>query len=63
MQTQLALLIANMAQFDFPGRWPTLLGELASAAEPGAPTLPVAKRRALRALKHVLKALQGERGG
>jgi hypothetical protein len=57
-----ALLMANVARFDVPLRWPGLLPSLAAAArwEEGG-TSAAAKARALRALKHVIGALGGTR--
>eukprot|EP01050_Picozoa_sp_SAG11_P022698 SAG11_NODE_4358_length_1933_cov_2.229553_1_plen_173_part_10 len=54
----LTLLVANIAQFDFPERWPTLLAALVGAsAWANQETTPVAKTRALRTLKHTSRAL------
>jgi hypothetical protein len=58
---QAALLVTNAARFDVPRPWEALLPELAGAAAAEAPTPPAAKRRALVALKHVLRALRGKR--
>ena len=58
---QMALLIANIARFDFPTHWPTLLTQLAEASAFEGPTSLAIKRRALRALKHVVKALRNKR--
>jgi hypothetical protein len=57
-----ALLMANVARFDVPRRWPGLLASLGAAARwEEAGTSVVAKTRALRALKHVVAALGGTR--
>ena len=81
--THLALLVANIARFDFPQEWPTLLAVMVRAAQwqpqplplppplqgggamaavPAAPlsTPPAAKRQALLAMKHTLRALLGK---
>ncbi|KAL6757058.1 armadillo-type protein, partial [Haematococcus lacustris] len=61
---QLSLLIANIAQFDFPGRAPHLLEGLAAAAvwpaDLGEPP-PPGKLRALKALRRVLISLSTKR--
>ncbi len=58
---QAALLVTNAARFDVPRPWEALLPELAGAAAAEAPTPTAAKRRALVALKYVLRALRGKR--
>jgi hypothetical protein len=59
---QLGLLIANMAQFDFPAEWPHLLTALASGAEWGNAAVPgAAKLRAMRTAKQVVLALGAKR--
>ena len=57
-----ALLIANIARFDAPRRWPGLLPSLLAASrwEEGG-TSAAGKARALRCLKHVFAALGGTR--
>lgn len=59
--TQSGLLITNMARFDVPRPWGSLLPELASAAAMESPILVGAKSRALTALKYVLRALRSKR--
>ena len=57
--TQACLLVANVARFDVPRRWPELLGELLASSRPGN---AVSRRsRALKALKHVCRAMAGTR--
>ncbi|EIE26982.1 ARM repeat-containing protein [Coccomyxa subellipsoidea C-169] len=60
--TQLGLLITNIARFDFPSEWGTLLADLTQAAawETGATTFR-GKERALFTLKNVIRALRGKR--
>ena len=60
---QATLLATNIARFDFPSPWASLLRDLAAAAAPGGGLPPAGRLRALTALKHVLRALQGARGG
>ena len=61
----LALLTANVARFDFPREWPSLVSDLvAAAATPCAPSDAsgvAARRAALLGLKRVLAALRGRR--
>lgn len=63
--TQTALLIANIARFDFPGRWPTLLSDLTSAGlwDGDAASEATVERndRALFTLKHVVRAVKSKR--
>jgi hypothetical protein len=49
------LLVANIARYDFPGEWPTLLATLSEEGNVRG------NQRALRALKHIIRALQGKR--
>lgn len=58
---QICLLVANMARFDFPAEWPSLLAELLQAASFSSRVPVPGKRRALRALKHVMRALRSKR--
>lgn len=59
---QLTLLIANMAQFDFPSGWPHLLSALVGAATWEQQTVsPAVKIRAMRAVKHVVVVLAAKR--
>ena len=59
---QLTLLIANMAQFDFPSGWPHLISALVGAATWEQPaSSPAAKIRAMRAVKHVVAVLAAKR--
>jgi hypothetical protein len=59
---QLTLLIANMAQFDFPSGWPHLLSALVGAAAWEQPaSSPAAKIRAMRTVKHVVAVLAAKR--
>ena len=57
--TQACLLVANVARFDVPRRWPELLGELLSSSRPG--NSATRRSRALKALKHVCRAMAGTR--
>ncbi|BDA43024.1 Importin-11 [Coccomyxa sp. Obi] len=60
--TQLGLLITNIARFDFPGEWPTLLADLTAAASwENSATSVAGKERALFTLKNTLRALRGKR--
>ena len=63
--TQTGLLIANIARFDFPAKWPTLLADLTSAAwwmESGVtPEAVEQNNRALFTLKHVVRAVKSKR--
>ena len=61
MGAQMALLITNIARFDFPSKWPELLTQLTEAASFAAPTAVATKRRALRALKNIVRALRNKR--
>ena len=56
---QLTLLLTNIARFDAPRPWESLLPALAAAAAPGGGLPPAGRQRALKALKFVLSALQG----
>lgn len=56
---QIALLIANMARFDVPRPWATLLPDLAAASGPESTLGPAPKTRALKALKHAVRSLRG----
>lgn len=59
---QLTLLIANMAQFDFPSGWPHLLSALVGAADWEQPaSSPAAKIRAMRTVKQVVAILAAKR--
>ena len=59
---QLTLLIANMAQFDYPQDWPHLLSALVDAVDWDMPgTSPAAKVRAMRTVKHVVARLSTKR--
>lgn len=63
--TQTGLLIANIARFDFPAKWPTLLSDLTSAAwwrEDGATEANIEQNdRALFTLKHIVRAVKSKR--
>lgn len=63
--TQTSLLIANIARFDFPGRWPTLLSGLTEAGswDGDAANEQTVERndRALFTLKHVIRAVKSKR--
>lgn len=48
-------------RFDFPGKWTTLLGDLAGAGAWAGPVPGPGKLRALFTLKNVLRALKGKR--
>lgn len=66
VSVQLALLLRNICQFDFPGSWPTPIDALLTAAgcvDPaGGGALPPERGlRALKALKQVLRGLQTKR--
>ncbi len=59
--TQASLLIANIAQFDYPDEWPTLLEDLLQMGLP-AGGLPLERRhRPLKAIKYVSKMLEKKR--
>ncbi|PSC67511.1 importin-11 isoform X1 [Micractinium conductrix] len=58
---QITLLITNIARFDVPQPWATLLPDLAAAAAEESSVAVPAKKRALTALKHVLQALRGKK--
>ena len=65
LATQTALLIANIARFDFPGRWPTLLADLTTTGlwdgdSANAQTVEY-NDRALFTLKHVIRAVKSKR--
>ena len=63
--TQTGLLIANIARFDFPAKWPTLLSDLTSAAfwsgDSATETQITHSDRALFTLKHVVRAVKSKR--
>ena len=63
--TQTGLLIANIARFDFPAKWPTLLADLTSAAwwleSRVTPEAVEQNDRALFTLKHVVRAVKSKR--
>ncbi|KAL3137525.1 hypothetical protein ABBQ38_004810 [Trebouxia sp. C0009 RCD-2024] len=63
--TQTGLLIANIARFDFPAKWPTLLADLTSAAwwkeQNNRPEAVEHNDRALFTLKHVVRAVKSKR--
>lgn len=63
--TQTGLLIANIARFDFPTKWPTLLADLTSAAwwvENGVTPESIEQNdRTLFTLKHVVRAVKSKR--
>lgn len=66
VSVQMALLLRNICQFDFPGAWPTPVDSLLTAAgcvDPatGGQLPPERGLRALKALKHVLRGLQTKR--
>ena len=58
---QIALLAANVARFDFPGKWPNLLAELSNAAQWQGQDSAPRHWHALVALKHVVRALRNKR--
>ncbi len=58
---QIALLAANVARFDFPGKWPNLLAELSSAAQWQGQDSAPRHWHALVALKHIVRALRNKR--
>ncbi|KFM27585.1 Importin-11 [Auxenochlorella protothecoides] len=58
---QLALLISNLARFDVPRPWDSLVGDLAASAGMDSPTSLESKLRSLRALKHCVRGLKGKR--
>ena len=58
---QIALLAANVARFDFPGKWPNLLAELSNAAQWRGQDSAPRHWHALVALKHVVRALRNKR--
>lgn len=58
---QAALLIANIARFDVPRPWNSLLLDLSTASTIQHPSPWQSKFRALLALKHVLRALRTKR--
>lgn len=58
---QAALLISNIARFDVPRPWGTLLPDLSTASTIQHPSPWQSKFRALLALKHVLRALRTKR--
>jgi hypothetical protein len=58
---QTGLLITNIARFDFPRPWASLLADLAAAAAVDSAVPLPAKARALTTLKHVLRALRNKR--
>lgn len=57
---QLMLLITNIARFDVPSPWDALLPTLGAGAAPSSGMPPPLRQRALKALKFVLGALQGD---
>ena len=66
VSVQMALLLRNICQFDFPGSWQTPIDSLLTAAgcqDPatGAQLPPERGLRALKALKQVLRGLQTKR--
>ena len=58
---QIALLAANVARFDFPGKWPNLLAELSNASQWQGQDSAPRHWHALVALKHVVRALRNKR--
>jgi hypothetical protein len=58
---QAALLMANIARFDVPSPWSGLLTDLSNAARNTSAFAFAVKPRALRALKHTLRALRSKR--
>lgn len=58
---QASMLIANIAQFDYPERWPNLLGTLLSMSLPEGQLLLERRHRALRTIKVVARVLQRKR--
>ena len=58
---QAGLLITNIARFDVPRPWQSLLPDLVAAAALESPVAPEAKSRALTALKYILRALRSKR--
>jgi hypothetical protein len=58
---QAALLVSNIARFDVPRPWDTLLPDLSTASTIQHPSPWKSKFRALLALKHVLRALRTKR--
>lgn len=62
--TQTGLLIANIARFDFPAKWPTLLSDLTSATlwvDHATKAAIEHNDRALFTLKHVVRAVKSKR--
>ncbi|GAX82609.1 hypothetical protein CEUSTIGMA_g10035.t1 [Chlamydomonas eustigma] len=60
LATQLALLLTNIARFDFPGRAPNMLNQLLNVA--GSQDAPPTQRlRAMKALYNVLRGLSTKR--
>ena len=60
---QVSLLITNIARFDAPHPWASLLPDLQAAAAEGSGVAPAGRLRALKALKRVLQALRGKWDG
>ena len=59
--TQASLLIANIAQFDYPDKWPTLLDDLLQMSLQ-AGRMPLERRhRPLKAIKYVSRVLEKKR--
>jgi hypothetical protein len=59
---QLGLLITNIARFDVPRPWDSLIPDLANASTIESPGVPIeSKVRALTTLKYLLRALRSKR--
>ncbi len=59
--TQASLLVANIAQFDYPDKWPTLLDDLLRLSMPSG-GLPCERRhRPLKTIKYVARVLEKKR--
>ena len=58
---QASLMIANIAQFDYPDKWPTLLGTLMSMGLPEGQLVLERRHRPLKTIKLVAGVLQRKR--
>lgn len=61
VSVQLALLITNIARFDFPTQWENMFSQFLAAISWESPAPIPSKLRALRALKHIFKGLTNKR--